>query len=60
MNKSITNGTENRCCYGDYCVLNSIAKVDRYPIPNINSFTINFSKIDLMTAYQIKLHPKDI
>ena len=52
-----------RCC-GDYHSLNSIT--DRYPIPNINSFSAKlankrrFSKIDLISAYhQIKMHPDD-
>ena len=55
-----------RCC-GDYRALNSITKSDRYPIPNINSFTTKlankqrFTKIDLISAYhQIKMHPDDI
>ena len=55
-----------RCC-GDYRALNSIIKSDRYPIPNINSFTTKlankqrFTKIDLISAYhQIKMHPDDI
>ena len=47
---------EFRCC-GDYRSLNSITKTDRYPIPNINSFSAKlvnkrrFSKIDLILAY---------
>ena len=55
-----------RCC-GDYRSLNSITKTDRYPIPNINSFSAKlankrrFSKIDLILAYhQIKMHPVDV
>ena len=55
-----------RCC-GDYRSLNSITKTDRYPIPNINSFSAKlankqrFSKIDLISAYhQIKMHPDDV
>ena len=55
-----------RCC-GDYRALNSITKSDRYPIPNINSFTTKLAnkqrstKIDLISAYhQIKMHPDDI
>ena len=55
-----------RCC-GNYRSLNSITKTDRYPIPNINSFSAKlankrrFSKIDLISAYhQIKMHPDDV
>ena len=47
--------------------LNSITKSDRYPIPNMNSFSAklankqHFSKIDLISAYQqIKMYPDDI
>lgn len=60
-----SNGEYRPC--GDYRALNSITKTDRYPIPNINSFSSKlanktcFSKIDLTSAYhQIKLHPDDI
>ena len=60
------NNGEYRPC-GDYRALNTITKVDRYPIPNINSFSsklVNkkyFSKIDLTSAYhQIKVHPDDV
>lgn len=52
---------------GDYRLLNSITKPDRYPIPNINSLSSKlhnkkvFSKIDLSSAYhQIPVHPDDI
>ena len=55
-----------RAC-GDYRSLNSITVPDRYPIPNINSFSAKlsnsyiFSKIDLLSAYhQIRMHPDDI
>ena len=55
-----------RCC-GDYRSLNSITKTDRYPIPNINSFSAKlankrrFSKIDLISAkHHIKMHPDDV
>ena len=55
-----------RVC-GDFRALNSITIADRYPIPNINSFTQNlanktrFSKIDLVSAFhQIKVHPDDV
>ena len=60
-----SNGEYRPC--GDYRALNSVTKVDRYPIPNINSFSGKlanktcFSKIDLTAAYhQIKVHPDDI
>ena len=60
-----SNGEYRPC--GDYRALNSITKVDRYPIPNINSFSCKlankscFSKIDLTSAYhQIKVHPDDV
>lgn len=60
-----SNG-EFRAC-GDYRALNSITKGDKYPIPNINSFSTKlankscFSKIDLTSAYhQIRVHPDDI
>ena len=60
-----SNGEYHPC--GNYRALNSITKTDRYPIPNINSFSSRlanktcFSKIDLTSAYhQIKLHPDDI
>lgn len=52
---------------GDYRALNTITKPDRYPIPNINSFSSRlyekkcFSKLDLISAYhQIPVHPDDI
>ena len=52
---------------GDYRHLNSISKVDRYQVPNINSLSTKlhgksfFSKIDLSSAYhQIPVHPDDI
>ena len=55
-----------RCCEEDRS-LNSITKTDRYPIPNINSFSEKltnkrrFPKIDLISAYhQIKMHPDDL
>ena len=60
------NNGDYRPC-GDYRALNAITKVDRYPIPNINSFSSKlankacFSKIDLTSAYhQIKVHPDDV
>ena len=60
-----SNGDYRPC--GDYRALNAITKVDRYPIPNINSFSSKlanktcFSKIDLTSAYhQIKVHPDDV
>ena len=55
-----------RAC-GDFRALNSFTRSDRYPVPNINSFSSKlankkcFSKIDLAAAYhQIKLHPDDV
>lgn len=60
-----SNGDYRPC--GDYRALNAITKVDRYPIPNINSFSSKlanktcFSKIDLTSAYhQIRVHPNDV
>ena len=60
-----SNGEFRPC--GDYRALNSITKPDRYPIPNINSFSSKlagkkcFSKIDLTSAYhQIRVHPEDV
>ena len=60
-----TNGEFRPC--GDYRALNSITKPDRYPLPNMNSFSSRladktcFSKIDLVSAYhQIKMNPDDI
>lgn len=57
---------EWRMC-GDFRALNSISKPDRYPIPNLNSFSSHlhgktiFSKIDLLRAYhQVPVHPEDI
>ena len=55
-----------RCC-GDDRSLNRITKTDRYPIPNINTFSAKlankrrFSKINLISAYhQIKMHPDNV
>ena len=52
---------------GDYRVLNSQTKPDRYPIPNIQDFTINlkgckiFSKVDLERSYhQIPMAAEDV
>ena len=60
-----SNGEIRPC--GDYRSLNTITKPDRYPVPNVNSFSSTlhnkccFSKIDLTAAYhQIKIHPDDI
>lgn len=59
------NGSDRAC--GDYRRLNSVTTPDRYPIPNIQDFTINlhnckiFSKIDLTRAYhQIPVYEPDI
>lgn len=59
------NGSDRLC--GDYKRLNSITIPDRYPVPNIQDFTINlhgcsvFSKIDLTRAYhQIPVYEPDI
>lgn len=59
------NGNDRSC--GDYKRLNSITVPDRYPVPNIQDFTINlhgctvFSKIDLTRAYhQIPVYEPDI
>lgn len=59
------NGTDRPC--GDYRRLNNITIPDRYPVPNIQDFTINlhgckvFSKIDLTRAYyQIPVYEPDI
>lgn len=60
------NTGETRPC-GDYRRLNSVTTPDRYPVPNIQDFTINldecsvFSKIDLTRAYhQIPVNEPDI
>lgn len=60
-----TDGKYRSC--GDYRSLNSITKIDRYPIPNVNAMSSKlynkyyFSKIDLVSAYhQIPVHPDDI
>ena len=52
---------------GDYRALNSRTKMDRYPMPNIQEFSsqftgsIIFSHIDLVKAFhQIPVHPEDI
>ncbi|XP_064470083.1 uncharacterized protein LOC135384829 [Ornithodoros turicata] len=52
---------------GDYRALNIATKPDRYPLPNIQDFTMNlagakyFSKIDLTKAYhQIPVAPEDV
>jgi hypothetical protein len=52
---------------GDYRALNSITQPDRYPIPNLQSFTQHlhgctvFSSLDLVKAYhQIPVHPDDV
>lgn len=59
------NGADRAC--GDYKRLNAITTPDRYPVPNIQDFTINlhnctvFSKIDLARAYhQIPVYEPDI
>lgn len=56
----------DRAC-GDYRRLNLVTTPDRYPVPNIQDFTINlhgctvFSKIDLTRAYhQIPVYEPDI
>lgn len=55
-----------RAC-GDYRVLNSITKPDRYPIPHLQSVAMKlenmkiFSKLDLLQAYhQIPVQEEDI
>lgn len=52
---------------GDYRRLNAVTTPDRYPVPNIQDFTINlhgckvFSKLDLTRAYhQIPVYEPDI
>lgn len=52
---------------GDYRALNSITKPDRYPVPNVQTFTRNlygckfFSSLDLVKAYhQIAVDPADV
>lgn len=52
---------------GDYRVLNSRTKPDRYPIPNMQDFAINlkgctvFTKMDLDRGYhQIPMAPEDV
>ena len=52
---------------GDYRVLNSQTRPDRYPMPNIKCVSSKlakktvFSKLDLVAAYhQIPMNPKDI
>lgn len=59
------NGTDRSC--GDYRRLNMATTPDRYPVPNVQDFTINlhgctvFSKIDLTRAYhQIPVYEPDI
>lgn len=59
------NGADRSC--GDYRRINSVTTPDRYPVPNIQDFTINlhgctvFSKIDLTRAYhQIPVYEPDI
>ena len=53
---------------GDYRALNKVTVADKYPVPNIEHFTTNFSKdvsifskVDLVKAYhQIPMHEDDI
>ena len=60
------NPLEWRAC-GDYRILNTVTKPDRYPFPLLRSVSANlfgktvFSKIDLVRAYhQIPMSPEDI
>ena len=62
----VPKGEGWRSC-GDYRVLNSRTKPDRYPMPNIKCVSSKlahkkvFSKLDLVAAYhQIPMNPKDI
>ena len=59
------NGDIRPC--GDYRALNTLTKLDRYPVPNIQEFTSQlsgstvFSRIDLVKAFhQIPVQPEDI
>lgn len=59
-------GGDIRPC-GDYRMLNSITKPDRYPLPRIQDFAYGlhnkkiFSKIDICRAYHfIRINPDDI
>ena len=52
---------------GDYRILNAMTKPDRYPIPNMQDFTVGlhgsriFSKIDLVRGYhQIPMASEDV
>jgi hypothetical protein len=51
---------------GDYLALNARTIPDRYPVLHIHDYSHQlfgcsiFSKIDLMRAYQILVHPDDI
>jgi len=60
-----SNGDWRPC--GDYCPLNAMTALNRYPIPNLPDLSSKLhgsrvvSKIDLVRAYyQIPVHPDDI